>query len=123
MNHQEVTYNTLPTAVQQLQEQLVRIERKLDALFSYDENREPDEFIGVDEAAKLLGVVRTTMYNKVSARQIPAYKYGRKLQFRRSEILELLNASRIMTAAERDAIIKQEAEELLRHSVSRRRRK
>jgi len=123
MNHPEVTYNTLPAAIQRIQEQLDRIERKLEAISSPEVQKEQDEFIGVEEAARLLGVVKATMYNKVSARQIPAYKYGRKLRFRRSEVLELLNASRIMTATEQDAIIEQEAEELLRHAVSRRRRK
>ncbi len=123
MNHPEVTYNTLPAAVQRLQEQLDRIERKLEVVSSLQDQKEPDEFIGVEETARLLGVVKATMYNKVSARKIPTYKYGRKLKFKRSEVLGLLHDSRIMTASEEQELIQKEAEELLRHSVSRRRGK
>lgn len=119
MNQPEVTYNTLPAAVQRLQEQLDRIEKKLNLLLRDESEKEDGEFIFVEEAATMLGVTKMTMYNKVSQRQIPAYKFGRRLQFKRKDIIELLEGTRRMTATEYDAKIKQEAQELLRDAVSR----
>ncbi len=119
MNQTEVTYNTLPAAVQRLQEQLDRIEKKLNLLLRDESEKEDGEFIFVEEAAKMLGVTKMTMYNKVSQRHIPAYKFGRRLQFKRKDIIEMLEGTRRMTAIEYDAKIKQEAQELLRDAVSR----
>lgn len=53
-----------------------------------------EPLIGIDEAAKILGLKRTTLYSRTSNRTIPHYKRGGKLYFRRSELIEWLTQGR-----------------------------
>ncbi|MBI4536498.1 MAG: helix-turn-helix domain-containing protein [candidate division NC10 bacterium] len=47
------------------------------------------DYITVDEAAELTGWTRATLYSKASRRQIPSYRIGRSLRFRRQDMLNL----------------------------------
>jgi excisionase family DNA binding protein len=51
-------------------------------------NIEP--LIGIDEAASIVGMKRSTLYARTSNRSIPHYKRGGKLYFRRSELINWL---------------------------------
>ena len=58
-------------------------------------------YLDLNEAAELLKVKPGTMYQKVWKREIPTYKpFGRKLYFKRHELLELLDRNRRDTADE-----------------------
>lgn len=45
-----------------------------------------DEYLNVDELSELTGLKKATIYAKRSRRELPAYKFGRELRFRRSEV-------------------------------------
>ncbi len=45
-----------------------------------------DRFLGISEVAELLGVKQSTLYAWVHLRQIPYYKIGRLVKFKKSEI-------------------------------------
>ena len=49
-------------------------------------NAIPEGFITASEAAEYLGYSLQTIYNKVHRNEIPHYKRGRTLRFRRSEL-------------------------------------
>lgn len=44
------------------------------------------EVFDADECAVYLGIERSTLYNKCARREIPHYRNGTKLRFRKSEI-------------------------------------
>jgi excisionase family DNA binding protein len=45
-----------------------------------------EELVTIDEISKYLGVKKSTLYSKVETRQIPHYKIGNLLRFRKSEV-------------------------------------
>jgi excisionase family DNA binding protein len=50
------------------------------------------EFMNINEAAAFTGYTPTALYRKVARRQIPYRKHGWRLLFKRSELLEFLEA-------------------------------
>ncbi|MDD2230371.1 MAG: helix-turn-helix domain-containing protein [Candidatus Cloacimonetes bacterium] len=60
-----------------------------------------DQFIDLQEAAELLKLKPATVYQYVWLKKLPCYKpFGRKLYFRKDELIELLNNGRIASAEE-----------------------
>lgn len=47
------------------------------------------DYITVHEAAALTGWTKYTLYSKASRREIPSYRIGRSLRFRRQDLLKL----------------------------------
>lgn len=78
-----------------MQEQLDRIE-KLVRLNS-------KEVLDVEEVALMLNVSKSRIYHLVSSRNIPHYKQGKKVYFKKSEIKEWQLQDRIPTNAEIDS--------------------
>ncbi len=54
-----------------------------------------DDWLGTKEAARLLGVVPRTLYRLIDDGDLPAYKIGRVIRLRRSDIAAFLERSRI----------------------------
>ena len=50
-----------------------------------------ESLIGIDEAATIVGLKRSTLYAHTSNRTIPHYKRGGKLYFRQSELVAWLS--------------------------------
>ncbi len=48
--------------------------------------RKNSEYLSVDELSTLTGLKKATIYAKRSRRELPAYKFGRELRFKRSEV-------------------------------------
>jgi excisionase family DNA binding protein len=53
-----------------------------------------EPLIDIDEAASIVKLKRSTLYALTSRRQIPHYKRGGKLYFRRSELIDWLTQGR-----------------------------
>ena len=53
-----------------------------------------DELIGVDEAARLLGVPRSWIYSAAEAGRLPSFKVGKYRRFRCSELTAWLEDQR-----------------------------
>lgn len=47
------------------------------------------DFCDISEASVLTGWERATLYSKSSRREIPSYRIGRSLRFKRSDLLKL----------------------------------
>jgi len=62
-------------------------------------NAIPEGFITASEAAEFLGYSIQTIYNKVNLGEIPHYKRGRTLRFRRSELDAWLRGDLVTSAA------------------------
>jgi excisionase family DNA binding protein len=63
----------------ELSETLAEINRKLEALAS-EQTRQPD-FIGIDQASRILNLSKSTIYKRTMTGKLPFYKHGKKLMF------------------------------------------
>jgi excisionase family DNA binding protein len=61
--------------------------------------------LNIQEAAALLNLAVATIYEKTSERSIPYYKHGKKIMFKKSELLAWVESRRVKTIRE----IRQEA--------------
>jgi excisionase family DNA binding protein len=59
-----------------------------------------NSLINVQEAAALLNLAVATIYEKTSKKSIPHYKHGKKIMFKKSELLAWVEACRIKTIRE-----------------------
>lgn len=72
---------------QEIETLLGRIEKLLVVRFK--------EEMDADECANYIGIERTTLYNKCNKREIPHYRKGNKLMFKKSEISEWMLGERV----------------------------
>lgn len=92
-----LTFEQLPQAISQLHKKLSRIEQLL------QERQDPqnvEEMLTVEQAAAFLNLTVTTLYRKVSSRQIPSNKRGNRLYFYKSELETWIKEGRKKTLAE-----------------------
>jgi excisionase family DNA binding protein len=54
----------------------------------------------VQEAAALLNLAVNTLYEKTSERLVPHYKHGKKLMFKKSELIAWVENRKIKTISE-----------------------
>jgi excisionase family DNA binding protein len=52
------------------------------------------EFFSIDELSRYLSVKKSTLYAKVEAGEIPFYRVGRLLRFRKQDIDQMMEAAR-----------------------------
>lgn len=100
-----LTFDQLPQAVSKLYDKLSNIEQLL--LNTNNQTADSDELLTITEAAKFLNLSVPTIYGKVSRREIPVNKQGKRLYFYKSELADWIKAGRKMTSSE----IKQQADE------------
>lgn len=72
----------------QLETSLAEIRQKLDYLASEPKQT---EFITVDQACQLLNISKSTIYKKTMNSEIPFYKHGKKLIFKRIELINYIS--------------------------------
>jgi excisionase family DNA binding protein len=78
-------------------------------------NHNESTLINIQEAAALLNLAVATIYEKTSEKVIPHYKHGKKIMFKKSELLAWVESRRVKTIHE----IRKEASSL---TLSRNRR-
>jgi excisionase family DNA binding protein len=81
---------------------------------SSEERREAESnttLINIQEAAALLNLAVTTLYEKTSEKLIPHYKHGKKIMFKKSELLAWVESRRVKTIHE---IRKEAASQMLK---------
>jgi excisionase family DNA binding protein len=92
-----ISFNDLPEAVTELI-------RKVDELYNVIKNVQPqettDQFLTVDETAKFLNLSVPTIYSKVSKRELPYMKRGKRLYFARKDLETYLQGGRVKTVRE-----------------------
>lgn len=99
---ENLTFENLPTQVSKLSLKLDNIEKLL--LQQTDKPTEPqDKFLTIQQASKFLNLTVPTIYSKVSRRQIPFMKRGKRLYFSQLELIDYVKSGRIKTNAEIEA--------------------
>ncbi len=53
------------------------------------------EWLGTQEAARLLGVTPRTLYRFIDEGQLPGYKFGRVIRLKESDVLAFIDGARI----------------------------
>lgn len=104
METNEISFENLPKAVAHLVNEVAEIK-------SLVEKGQPSTVpakrvpIGIDEACKIIGKAKPTVYALVRKRFIPCYKNGKKLYFFEDELLAWIESGRKKTVEEiaRDA--------------------
>ncbi len=56
---------------------------------------DPIEWLSTDKAAKYLGITNRTLYRLIDAGEVPAYKFGRVIRLKQSDIDAFIEASRV----------------------------
>lgn len=101
------TFEQLPQAVKLLHDKLASIEQLL--IEVNHPSAELDELLTISAAAKFLNLSVPTLYGKVSRKEIPVNKQGKRLYFYKAELANWIKAGRKKTMSE----IRQEADNYL----------
>lgn len=95
-----ISFNDLPLAVTELT-------KKVDELYKVITNVQPqettDQFLTVEQAADFLTLSVPTIYSKVSRRELPYMKRGKRLYFARKDLEAYLQGGRVKTVKEIEA--------------------
>ncbi|MGI6718869.1 MAG: helix-turn-helix domain-containing protein [Bacteroidales bacterium] len=99
MDKNEISFNKLPNAVAHLIGEVAEINHLVEKtqLPTVTSKRVP---IGIDDACKLIGKAKPTVYALVRKRLIPCYKKGKKLYFFEDELLAWIENGRKKTVEE-----------------------
>ncbi|PTQ92439.1 excisionase family DNA binding protein [Mucilaginibacter yixingensis] len=91
-------FNELPDVVRRLFEKVEQIELLLLRLQPKEDT--DDEFLNINEAAAFLKVSVASLYSKVSRKEIPVSKPGKRLYFSRTELHEWVRSGKQKTSLE-----------------------
>lgn len=90
-------------------ERLDRIERAIEKINSLPNPNNEDELMNIEEVSSFLGLTKPTVYGLTHSRKIPHYKNGRRIQFKKHEIIAWIDSKKVKTREE----INQMADEYL----------
>lgn len=105
----DLTFETLPKAVTELQRSVNNIERLL-LEKSNENNPDSDKLLTIQQAAEFLSLSVPTIYSKVNRAEIPVSKKGKRLYFSKHDLIDWIKTGRKKTFAE----ISDEAETYLK---------
>ncbi|KIA96013.1 excisionase [Flavobacterium sp. JRM] len=94
-----ISFENLPKAVAHLVKEIAEIKLMIQNVQVY-ESKDKSIPIGVEEASRLIGKAKPTIYTLVRQRKIPCYKYGKKLYFFEEELLEWISRGKKKTIQE-----------------------
>jgi len=106
MTNNEITFDNLPEAVGYLVKEIGEIKQYISQQRKSPQNKESP--IGIEEACKVIGKARSTIYTLVQKRIIPCYKIGKKLYFYEDELLNWIATGRRKSTAETTAELEAE---------------
>ena len=91
--------NPFISIIERLEEVDVKLSRLLQAQEAHGLYRS-DELMNINEVAKYLDESVQSIYSRTSQRTIPFYKKGKKLLFKKTEILDWLDDKKKKTVSE-----------------------
>jgi predicted DNA-binding transcriptional regulator AlpA len=97
MKDKTITFEQLPSAVQQIMDEVKSLSQKIDKMSEKAEqgaSRDIHRVIYVDEVCKMIRKTRNTLYSMTSKGLIPSYKQGKYLYFFEDEILDWIKRYR-----------------------------
>lgn len=102
MEHNEISFENLPSAVAHLNNQVEELKELIlrKESVSIPQKKTP---IDIEKACEIIGKAKPTVYTLVRTHQIPCYKSGKKLYFFEDELLEWIRNGRRKTMVEIEA--------------------
>ena len=94
---EQLTFEQIPQAICRIESELYRLRGEV---LKLNQGDSPNDLLDVTEAAKYLNLAKQTVYIKVSKREIPHIKQGKKLRFLKSDLLAWLEQGRKATTKE-----------------------
>ena len=94
MDNRTISFEELPQVTSALQGEVKALRNAVEQLvveIKSSKEKEPvEDMIGIEEACKILGLKKPTVYHKAQKREIKSYKPGgtKMLMFKRSELYE-----------------------------------
>ena len=84
-------FQTMMTSIEQLVDKRIIIKIKelqmeMEAKDTTGDSNIDNEYLSIEDLSRLTGLQKATIYAKRSRRELPAYKFGRELRFKRSEV-------------------------------------
>lgn len=99
MDINNISFEELPKAVSYLAKEIAEIKSMIQNVQVYESKAESNP-IGIEEASRLIGKAKATIYGLVRQRNIPCYKFGKKLYFFEEELLEWISKGKKKTIQE-----------------------
>lgn len=85
---QDSSLSKISVAIVELTSKVDTLMSKLDMIIEQRETPGSEELIGIEEACRIVNLEKSTIYAKVQSDAIPYYKPGKKLLFKRGELLQ-----------------------------------
>ena len=104
MEANEINFENLPKAVAYLINEIAEI-KTLISKIQKPKAHKKNHPIDIDEACRIIGKAKPTIYALVQKRMIPCYKNGKKLYFFEEELLEWITEGKKKTIQEIQADI------------------
>ncbi len=98
MGFQEYKFEDLPNIMAENNRLLSAVKVLLETASA--PQKEPSDIMDLSETCLFLGLTPATLYTKVSRKEIPSYKYGKKLRFSRKQLTELIESKPRSTVTE-----------------------
>ncbi|KLT63809.1 helix-turn-helix domain-containing protein [Pedobacter sp. BMA] len=95
---ENVSFENMPAVVTEILKTVERLEVMIANLQKVETDE--TELLNVHEAAAFLKISVPAIYTKVSRREIPVSKPGRRLYFSKSKLIEWISASKLKTQNE-----------------------
>ena len=89
--------------------------KKVDTLQSTVAALQKQPMIGIDEACKILGRAKSTVYALTQAHKIPFYQPGKMLQFKRSELMAWMEGAKQDASSQTTESIAEQMRITVRH--------
>lgn len=96
-----LTFDQLPEAVTNLTKEVSALRQLL--ISKEQQEEQSEQFLTIQQAAEFLCLSVPTIYSKVSKRELPFMKQGKRLYFAKSELSEYLKAGKRKTSLELEA--------------------
>lgn len=112
---ENLTFDQLPKAVSMLTNEISDLKRLLLEKREQQPTEQPEQFLNIQEVAQFLNLAVPTIYSKVSKRELPCMKRGKRLYFSSTELMEYIKEGRKKSYSE----LEQEAETYLSKNKKR----
>jgi excisionase family DNA binding protein len=92
------TFDQIPLMMNKIHDKLEHLEKLILRISNTKEDKE--DILNIEEASKLLNLSVSTIYSKVSRREIPVNKQGKRIYFYRHELMQWIKSGRVKTYLE-----------------------
>ena len=87
---ENLSFDQLPTAVTELTNKISELKRLIVEKGEDKSTETPEQFLTIQEAAQFLNLTVPTLYSKVSRRELPVMKRGKRLYFSNAELIDYI---------------------------------